>query len=86
MIARVHRPWFVLTKGVVERLPEDGRRGLCGKLNAAVLLLSRLVYVALASVGHAESTAVGSTAVLCVARACPPKPGISIVSFAVRLL
>ena len=67
MIAVVRRPWFMWVKVVVERLLEDGRRGLSGKLKAAVLLPGCLGHVALGQVGRAESAST-TMGMFCVQR------------------
>ena len=64
MVARVCRPWFLSTKVVGERLPEDGQRGLSGKPEAAVLMLGRLRAVAGGPMEHAERVISGRPAFL----------------------
>ena len=49
----VHRLWISSTKVVVERVLENGRRGLSVKTNAAELLLERLGHDAVGPSGHA---------------------------------
>ena len=54
MAARAHRSWLQLIEVVAESLPEDGRRGLSGKQNAATSLLELAGYVAADMLARAE--------------------------------
>ena len=54
MAARAHRSWLKLVEVVAESLPEDGRRGLSGKHNAAISLLELAGYVAADKLARAE--------------------------------
>ena len=74
MLARVCRPWFLSTKVVGERLPEDGRRGLSGRPEAAELLLGRLRAVAGGPAGRTERVISGRPVFLHARVGACPQP------------